>query len=183
MKILILDLETTGLDCKTCQILEVGMLYCDLDKSLEEAPSFQCFVRHELIVGEAYALKLNSKILGNDGHDPEDVTHYMSNWLSKLGTSRFNVGGKNVNFDFSFLERLNGTERQGSALWIGNCRLGQRVFDPAILYWERGDKELPNMETCLKRAGLDSVVEHAALSDCYQVARLLRVAYGRLPEV
>ena len=52
--IISIDLETTGLNSETCQILEIGAV-------TSEGETFHCYVDNGLIQGEPYALQLNQK--------------------------------------------------------------------------------------------------------------------------
>ena len=65
MKYFSLDLETTGLDPDSCQILEFGAIFEDTDdpKSYEESSKFHAILKHDQIVGQPFALQLNNRLL------------------------------------------------------------------------------------------------------------------------
>jgi len=65
MKIVSIDLETTGLDPENCQILEFGAIIEDTEKKLpfEELPKFKRVIYHEEIKGSAFALNMNVRLL------------------------------------------------------------------------------------------------------------------------
>jgi hypothetical protein len=58
-----IDLETTGLDDANCQILEFGAVIEDWVTPFEKLKSFRCYIYHDQIVGEPYALAMNAAIL------------------------------------------------------------------------------------------------------------------------
>ena len=68
MKICSLDLEMTGLDIETCDILEFGCVLDDLSnqRPIEELPTFECYfspVREGgTYQGSPYALQMHPEI-------------------------------------------------------------------------------------------------------------------------
>ena len=58
-----IDIETTGLDPQTCQILEIGMVVEDWQTPIEDLPCLTFLVDPGIIVGEPYALQMNSQVL------------------------------------------------------------------------------------------------------------------------
>jgi len=56
-----------------------------------------------------------------------------------------------------------------------------RVLDPAILYYQPGDKVLPDSKLCMERAGYGGEVAHTTLEDALMVVKLLR--HKLLPSV
>lgn len=90
---------------------------------------------------------------------------------NRLKTTSLDVAGKNFGtFDKLFLERL--------PRWQQIFRIKQRIFDPAILFidWLE-DTELPNLNKCMIRAGVDGTVTHDAVQDAKDVIRVLRTKY------
>src|SRR5688572_12700985 len=61
MRILCIDIETTGLDPETCQIIELGALIGDCSEGTIEA-EYSVLVKHDVYQGEAFALQMNSQI-------------------------------------------------------------------------------------------------------------------------
>ncbi len=187
MKILYIDLETSGINHNHCQILEVGMIYDpDGNQPIGQLPRFHCYVlpKDGLIIGEPYALALNAEIikridrrpLGYDYVEPKYLADRIDYWLESLGLDPkdpINVCGKNYGtFDRNFIGALPGGEPRG--LGIGRYRFRARVIDPAILYYEPTDKALPGTDECLKRAGIDKKSNHTALDDCEIMIQLIR---------
>ena len=64
MRKIALDIETTGLNPETCQILSIGAVIEDTQKQLafEEIPKFHCAIlknERDIISGEIYALNMD----------------------------------------------------------------------------------------------------------------------------
>ena len=81
------------------------------------------------------------------------------------------IAGKNVaGFAVPFLKKL--------PRFTEIFKFHQRVIDPAILFvdWEK-DELLPNLNTCMKRAGVEGEVTHDAVEDCKDVIKVLRTKY------
>lgn len=184
MKYLSIDIETTGLDPETCQILEIAVILDDLKKPLSgrpitDCPSFHCYVVHPQIQGQAYALSLHSEMLRRIAKRepgylyvrPERMDWEVRHWLWDQDpswdlTQSVMVAGKNFgSFDRQFLQRL--------PCW--GLQFHHRSLDPALLYFDpQVDQELPSTGECLRRAGLDLQLDHTALADAELVIQLLR---------
>lgn len=81
------------------------------------------------------------------------------------------VAGKNFGtFDKVFLERL--------PRWQQVIRIKQRIIDPGVLFidWEN-DTQIPGLDTCKMRAGIEGEVTHDALEDAWDIVQLLRKFY------
>ena len=194
-----IDIETTGLDPETCQILEIGAVFDDWTLSIRDLPTFHCYVVHKQIVGQPFAPALNAAILRklanpppNNGRHwpptsdaynpsdiflrPDDVAGDMATWLQCLGwdmSKAITPAGKNfASFDRQFLKRLDGLERK--------FRLHHRTLDPAPLYWLPTDEKLPDSKACYERAGMNPTVAHTAVEDAISVVQLLRTGVKRL---
>lgn len=183
-----IDIETTGLDPETCQILEIGAVIEDWKTPILELPTFQCFVQHDEYRGQPHAFVMNSRILkilasperpipfdtiynrANNIIHPYMIVNNFINWLRINGIDRdvkFTVAGKNFgSFDLQFLKRLND---------FGLIKFRHRYIDPGMLYWEPDhDATLPDMKECLARAGIMEKVSHCAVEDAQQVIKLIR---------
>ena len=177
-----IDLETTGLDPETCQILEIGAIY-DNGGMLETLPIFHRYIAHPVYTGEPYALALNAKILRrlSGPHDnsvlsPGQVAESFYSWLRAQGwdgkTSLTPAGKNFASFDKQFLDRLPGFKR--------TVKLNHRVLDPTLFYWLPGtDERLPDSKTCMERAGIKGKVAHTAVEDAEMVIRLIRIGVRR----
>lgn len=188
MILISIDLESTGLNPETCQILEMGAVITDLTKPYryENAPKFHCFVKpnNEVITGEYYALNMNKKILKaiNEETPPylyfykDQVAEKFANFLwdniIDIDLSKYNFCGKNfASFDLPFLKKLPKWDK---------IKYHHRMLDPGSLYFQLGDKELPNTEECCKRAGIELSKDerHNALYDADIVIQLIRKKFG-----
>lgn len=90
---------------------------------------------------------------------------------SKIKPIRFNVAGKNFGtFDKLFLEKV--------LWWQKLFKPRNKILDPGILFvdWNEDD-QVPAMDLCKKRAGIEGIVTHDALDDAWDVIELLRKKY------
>jgi hypothetical protein len=197
MRFVSIDIETTGLDPETCQILQIGAVIEDTVKvpELKNLPRFSCIVEHKLYTGQPFALNLNNWLIQmlaslETAKTKEDrikirtsnhimgaglVAPALRTWLiangipsAESGQVAITVAGKNFGtFDKLFLEKLPG--------WSAMLQINQRIIDPSIAFmnWQE-DEKLPNLDTCLKRANLEGVVTHDAVQDAVDVIRVLR---------
>jgi len=183
MPYLSIDIETTGLDPETCQILEIGAVWEDWTCTLTDLPRFHCYVVHKQIVGQPFALALNADTLRRianpqetEGNflSPGEVADKMAAWLARCGAAEtVTPAGKNfASFDRQFLKRLPDFETK--------VRLHHRTLDPALLFWLPTDEKLPDSKTCYERAGMDPKVAHTALEDALAVVRLIRTGIKHL---
>lgn len=202
MYIASIDCEMTGLNPEQDQILSIGIVVEDTNNvvPIEECPQVHIIIPRESISGNVFALDMNRDLISdiNDYNCLEDrkeeagisyqgkgvfvregvVSVFIYNWLLKNGFDsdskddriHLNVLGKNFSsFDKIYLEKLPN--------WNTLIRVRQRVLDPAILAvkWSE-DESLPNLKTCMDRAGLDpnKVVTHNALEDAKDTLLTLR---------
>ena len=179
-----IDIETTGLDPSFCQILEVGAVFEDWKTPVNELPLFNYYVKYPTVIGEPYALSMphNVEILRAIATgktdvrilNPYQVVHTLRRWLFQVGYTggaSFTPAGKNFgSFDLQFLKKLEG--------WNEHVKLRHRAIDPGMIYWDPTDPTVPDMLTCMKRAGRAGVVTHTAEEDAREVIRLVRLKYG-----
>lgn len=71
MKYVSIDIETTGLNPETCQILSVGLVVEDTNNivHLDELPKLEIGIVRENITGELFAINMNKQLL-------EDIKNY-----------------------------------------------------------------------------------------------------------
>ncbi len=185
-----IDLETTGLDPSYCQILEIGAVWDDWQSKIEDLPRFHCYVVHEQVVGEYFALSMpsNQKILERIAkrYAPENREYSfftpaqaMQELVAFTIARRYDAikygdtfpklitAGKNfASFDDRFLMTLPGYK---------DLQRHHRCVDPGMRFWDpRIDKVPPDTKTCLQRAGILTEVAHDAISDALDVIRLVR---------
>ena len=203
-----IDLETTGLDPKVCSIIEFGAVVEDTNNVLpmDQLPTYHAYVkpRDGNLSGNIYALNMNAGIieklknerdladehnfvyidelahdfmfwLSQNGFELKHASDHESGWNEKRYTETLNVAGKNFSgFDKRFLDLVPDFNNM--------IRIRHRVLDPAILYFDPlTDDTLPNLDECKRRAGIEGVVSHTAVSDSIDVIMLIRKHFGLEP--
>ena len=86
MKYIAIDIETTGLDPETCQVLSIGAIVEDTNniKPLDDLPTFHGAINRRNISGNTYAINMNRELISN-------IVEYQG---LKLDTERFNLERK-----------------------------------------------------------------------------------------
>lgn len=187
-----IDIETTGLDPETCQIIEIGAVIDDWLEPLRNPPTFHCYVKQDMYRGQPMALSMHSTIFrriathenGFDYWYPAEAARQLGYWMKANGAytidpmnpdreARAVVAGKNfASFDDKFLRKIPHFDE--------NVKYHHRILDPTMLFWNPlTDTKPPGMKTCMKRAGLEGEVAHTALEDAIIVAKLIHVAVGQ----
>lgn len=200
MKYVSIDIETTGLDLETCQVLSIGAVIEDTNNimPLNELPTFHGAIVSQHIAGQPYALNMNKELIEDivyyqtgDEHERFDLERLkgikfyekdqivkafydflLENGIEPDGNMvHITVAGKNfATFDLKFLERL--------PRWKQYIRVRQRIIDPSVLYTEwNSDESLPGLSKCKERCGLDPHVAHDAVEDALDIISLLRPKY------
>lgn len=163
MRLVSIDLETTGLNPDTCEIIEfAAVLDNGCGDPIHRLPTFRFRVKKPLYAGEPYALSMHSELLKDianasvdtaPGDDrvgrPHELGWAFSRWLTRqeVPTHNFNAVGKNfANFDARFLNRMESG--RGSFQW------NHRVLDPASMYALRDSRDtaVPSTKECVRRA-------------------------------
>lgn len=200
MRILSLDIETTGLDFNSDDILELGLVAYDTSKPFVPTPenTLRIVFLHQRLSGSIFALNLNRQIIAEinskpkaypefheDGQkttvyiNPEDAESFNSliNWFilaNNLGGT-LNVAGKNAaGFDIPFLKTkplFNDFTN----------RLSHKVLDAGSVYFNPSldTESLPGLAECCKRAGLkNTTVTHISTDDAIMVVRCLEAKFN-----
>jgi hypothetical protein len=199
MKIVSIDIETTGLDHNTCQILQVGAVIEDTVKipALKDLPRFSCIVEHPIYTGQPFALNMNNwiiKILASletatkeqriqirqDNRIMGEGLVANALWLFLTANGiKPNPDSKSDQVQITVAGKNFGTFDKPflEALpnWSSKIQVKQRIIDPAILYvnWLE-DENLPNLNECMKRGGITGEVTHDAVQDALDVIKVLR---------
>jgi oligoribonuclease len=186
MYICSIDIETTGLNPETSDIVEFGAVMDGCNgSSIDALPVFHAYIlpptTANLYRGEPYALSMHSTIfkriatkeVGYTYLHPIDLPFQFDQWLSKVlpkQKKHLTLAGKNVgSFDIQFLKRLNG--------WT-DLKLSHRYMDVGPLFFDpTKDEVIPDLNTCLKRCNITETVNHTALDDAKQVLKVLRHYY------
>lgn len=178
MRLLSIDIETTGLNERTCQVIEIGAIIDSVNDRIIEPPTFHCYVEHNSYVGEPYALSMHPEIFRDialsNGYilGAHEVWFRFSEWLRLneewSDNGKWTITGKNyAGFDDRFLRLLPG--------WNSNDCLRRRILDPGSLWWKPGEPCLPDTAECCRRAGIKDTVCHTALEDAKQVIELVQL--------
>lgn len=190
-----IDIETTGLDPETCDMIEFAAVVDDLaqQQPLEKLPKFQRYIYQPLYQGEPYALSMHKDLFlklakWQQGKEREIQVctpktlmedfykflreHYVGHLNPKgcMGhTIKVLAAGKNfATFDLRFIEKLPNQDPH-------LVEFNHRIVDPAMLYLNPvTDTGPPSMLECMKRAGIAGEVAHTALADALMVVSLLR---------
>jgi hypothetical protein len=194
-----LDIETTGLNPLTCDVLEIGALLEDTENPAgrEKLPTFHKYLWRDVYRGEPYALAMNAHIfkkilelkksegvggMYGEDHTLTDMTHmwgHFNQWILKH-KSVFPEGS--FENDKRPTLTVAGKNVAGFDLpFLKNAfmpKFHHRVIDPGMMYFDpRNDKVVPDLKECKKRAKLPEVVSHEAMDDAWDVIQLVRTKY------
>jgi oligoribonuclease len=174
LKFVSIDVETTGLDPNTCQIIQFGAVIADLETPIDLLPKMEVLIDHDnQIFGEPYALWMNGHLLKriNDKQNLVQANALRDTFFAFLDAAGYDLSkkilaaGKNfAAFDLQFLLKYGFTKDT----------FKHRFLDPAMLFMKQEDETPPDLKTCLTRAALDDCVSHHALDDAIKVVQLIR---------
>ena len=189
MKLVSIDIETTGVNPNFCQIIEFAAVVFDpqpqiadpetgeVKRDRERWATFEGLVKHDVIIGEPYALQMNQEILAEIAGAKETYrTIYDSPWKliqefiqfllpHRDGTTKLHPAGKNFcNFDLQFLKQVDGWE---------NVPLRRRCLDVGSLVFNPNDGEIRDLKKCLEVVGIRKEISHRAIDDAMDVATIV----------
>jgi len=195
MKYISIDIETTGLNPDTCQLLSLGAIIEDTENKLsyEDCPKFHGVIAHKFIQGEPFALNMNTGLINiisqyhtcktqeerdalalmNDiqFYDEGSILPALDSFAKQHGfTSEAKlVAGANFAFDRSFLSKFPGYRY---------LNIARRPLEPShyTIDW-KNDKIMPSLFQCKERLGLEGGIAHDALADAWDVIEVLRTQY------
>lgn len=190
MKYISCDIETFGLDANENDIIQVAAVFDPLTHTedgmlipLDKLPTFECFIgrKNQNIKANLVAMKMHqdSGLLARwveaDRVKSEVFVNLFEDWLWEVwplkSGEKYNFAGKNfAGFDRRFLNTIPEFARIDK-------NIHHRVLDPSEFYLDLiNDTAKPDLNECLKRAGIDKSVSHHALDDCFDVVKLIRYA-------
>lgn len=207
MKYVSIDIETTGLNPETHQILSVGAVIEDTNnkKPYYRAPKFYAVIPRYCIVGHPMALHMNAELIGDIANYNEGRGSRLHSWVETQHDGVKTMEGvletEQVlleklhswlceNFSTSTTDKITITVA-GKNFWgldapfLNKIRgfghkieFSKRSIDPATLFTDfQNDETLPNMAKCMERAGIPGEVTHNALQDAWDVVQVLRTKY------
>lgn len=194
MRFVSIDIETTGLDPETCEVLEIGAVIDNPAVRLEKLPTFRYRILRKSYKGEPYALSMHADLLRDlatkerntfpfRGHSGAlwakdwyglecGFPRHFADWLRSWGIdpTKFVAAGKNfAHFDEPFLKKIKGTEP---------INWHHRILDPGSMYVRPDDEFVPDTLECCRRAGINPGNipgdPHTAIHDALVIVELIR---------
>jgi len=198
MKYASIDIETTGLDFDSCEVIEIGAVVdTDLKTPIEKLPTYRFRIVKDVYCGEPYALAMHRDLFRAIAANKPMVAHPISYlnledlygrayqfvetfelFLRRNGLDprNFVAAGKNfANFDANFLRRLQGVGEK--------VRWHYRTLDPGNMFVLPSDQYVPGTPECCERAGVNvSDFEgnwHTSIFDAQVVVALVKKGLER----
>ncbi len=188
MKILWLDLETTGLSSYSCKITEIAALYIDTDKP-EEIEEFHRYIKYAEYPDDyqkvAQITGLTPEVLEEKGFIESTVFNEFFDFINKK-IDKFNksdkciVAGYNVKFDVDFFRSFfynNGNTYFGSYFFSASIDVmtivAMSLIDGQI------ESNLPNfkLKTVANSVGIEFEA-HSAIDDIKATKELFEKLLG-----
>lgn len=196
MRLLSIDVETTGLNWERCGILEIGCVLFDPQPQLfsydpdDTAESnderkaqvaraakwqhWECLIDNNFIQGEPFALQMNQEILAEiSGANP---THIQKLPANRVATElRTWLGSHGVNRDNKVtIVGKNYSEFDARFLekipgW-SLMPFERRVLDVGSMFFKPEQGKVLNLANCLALVNQEGLVTHRALEDAQAVA-------------
>ena len=161
MKMIAIDIETTGLEPDSSHVLEICAKVFEGDTILDSA---KWLIKRTTCYGNAYALRMNAELLVEafeKGLDIDYVRPAFKEWYAKY--KGLTIIGKNAgSFDVPFLSH-HGFLKKADYKY---------VIDVGSLYFKPSMEKVPNLQACMKIAGLEFKTNHRAEQDVDAVIAL-----------
>lgn len=198
MKLISIDIETTGLNPAYCSVLEFGAVIFDpqpdlaVDGRVNEAGrrphAFERLIAHPTrIQGEPYALRMNRGILDEIAgekktHIPIVAADDFIRDLHEFMMEHIAVDGNTMGGDpcapynpmtvagknYDAFDKQFLIRMPG---WNEHIQplLERRTLDVGSMYFEPKDDRIPSLDECLTHVGCPGSVTHRALDDAFAV--------------
>jgi len=178
-KLLVVDVETGGLDPSEHSILSLGAVVLDEGEVVDK---FLATIKEPNFLATEPALKINGftkERIEKEGHNPEEVVLEFESFILRndFDDDKIVLAGHNVNFDIGFIKRLYSFTKQSY-----ESRFSHRVLDTqtaALLlkYAGRITTEATSLDAlcaCFGIKGRKKGTPHTALEDAELTAELLK---------
>lgn len=166
-KIIILDIETTGLDPLQAEITEIGAIKVD-STTLEVIDTFNELIKISNPVPEKITelTGITSELLNTKGKNLKSVLKDLS-----VFCGGYDVYAHNANFDKSFIRKAldDNKTKYSQSDWIDTITLFKKTFPNRTTY------KLASLIVDYKLADKE---DHRALSDAQHLLTLLQIAKG-----
>lgn len=166
-----IDVETTGLDPATSDLLSVGcVIFNSQNPEYKELYTREWFVYHTHLRGHPRAFVMNAELVSKADDTlsrlPIDIISHEILEMVQTYPRRVTFAGKNfLNFDELFLTKYLPD-------WAAIRKYsGRRVLDPGSMFAKPTDDVPPDLRNCCVRAGI--VYEDSKAHDAIYDARLV----------
>ena len=182
LKILVaFDLETTGLDPFTHDIIELAIVPLSPDFSRSSLPEFTARIKACHPENADPDALWVSGLNPSEGEDIKKVASDIVIWMADNHISRLEPVGHNLKFDLEFLRiKFPSLSRLFSAHGHDSMQLAIIMNDISLL--QTGEKIFPSvsLRNLKLQLGMDIPVQHRAIDDALDAAELYRRLMAKL---
>lgn len=175
----VLDVETTGLDTRKAQLLEIAAVTLHFDSntqslSIDVSDSFEAVLKQENPLQDSALNKENILLHGigigvqKSGEDPRRVLSEFEKWLGDSPIFGFHVIFDEVMIQKTFKKFLN---RDLPNLWIDVEPLVARTYPEVKLRY---------MDDWMRHLGIYCAVRHQAAADTFATAEMMMRIWPKL---